>query len=82
MHGLELKTVVPAFGAPLHGDAIMQTGVYLRELDSSVKAAYKSGVGLTEAMHNVQLPAFRSYKLYAIAQPQNVQHLYLQLEKQ
>jgi glyoxylase-like metal-dependent hydrolase (beta-lactamase superfamily II) len=82
VHGLELKNVVPAFGAPLHGDAIMQTGVYLRELDASVKAAFRSGTGLTEAMHEVQLPAFRGYKLYAIAQPQNVQHLYLQLEKQ
>ncbi|KMZ12125.1 hypothetical protein BHUM_06388c [Candidatus Burkholderia humilis] len=82
LHGLELKTVVPAFGAPLHGDGIMQTGVYLRELDASVKAAYQNGVGLTEAIHSVQVPAFRGYKLYAIAQPQNVQRIYLQLEKQ
>jgi hypothetical protein len=33
-------------------------------------------------MRTVQLKDFRHYKLYAIAQPQNVQRLYLQLEKQ
>lgn len=82
LHGLEPRTVVPAFGPPLHGDDIMQTGVYLRELDASVKRAYKSGVGLTEAMHSVQVPAFSGYKLYGTAQPQNVQRIYLQLEKQ
>ncbi|KXV09235.1 hypothetical protein CR51_10535 [Caballeronia megalochromosomata] len=81
LRALDLKTIVPGFGAPLHGDDIMQTGVYLRELDASVKRAYKSGVGLTEAMHTVQVPAFKDYKLYAIAQPQNVQRIYLQLEK-
>ncbi|SAL68345.1 oxidoreductase [Caballeronia cordobensis] len=82
LRALDLKTVVPGFGAPLRGDGIMQTGVYLRELDASVQRAYKSGIGLTEAMHTVQVPAFKNYKLYAIAQPQNVQRVYLQLEKQ
>ncbi|BCQ25937.1 MBL fold metallo-hydrolase [Caballeronia sp. NK8] len=81
LRALDLKTVVPGFGAPVDGDDIMQTGVYLRELDQNVKRAYKSGVGLTEAMHTVQVPAFANYKLYAIAQPQNVQRIYLQLEK-
>jgi hypothetical protein len=60
----------------------MRTGDYLRELDAAVKRAYKNGVGLTEAMHTVQVPAFEHDKLYAIAQPQNVQRIYLQLEKQ
>lgn len=82
LRALDLTAVVPAFGAPLNGDDVMQTGVYLRELDASVKRAYKSGAGLTDAMHSVQVPAFSGYKLYAIAQPQNVQRLYLQLEKQ
>jgi glyoxylase-like metal-dependent hydrolase (beta-lactamase superfamily II) len=82
LRGLDLKTVVPAFGAPLHGDDITQTGVYLRELDASVKRAYKNGMGLTQAMHTVQVPAFSNYKLYETAQPQNVQRIYLQLEKQ
>jgi glyoxylase-like metal-dependent hydrolase (beta-lactamase superfamily II) len=82
LHALDLKMVVPGFGAPLRGDDIMRTGDYLRELDVSVKRAYKSGIGLTEAMHTVQVPAFKDYKLYAIAQPQNVQRIYLQLEKQ
>ncbi|SPB17849.1 oxidoreductase [Caballeronia novacaledonica] len=82
LRALDLKTVVPGFGAPLRGEAIMRTGDYLRELDASVKRAYKNGVGLTEARHTVQVPAFKNDKLYAIAQPQNVQRVYLQLEKQ
>ncbi|WP_244816579.1 MBL fold metallo-hydrolase [Caballeronia sp. Lep1P3] len=82
LRALDLTTVVPAFGPPLRGDDMLQTGVYLRELDASVKRAYKSGMGLTEAMHSVQVPAFSGYKLYATAQPQNVQRIYLQLEKQ
>jgi len=47
-----------------------------------VRRAYANGTGLTDAMRTVQVPDFRSYKLYAAAQPQNVQRLYLQLEKQ
>jgi glyoxylase-like metal-dependent hydrolase (beta-lactamase superfamily II) len=82
VRALDLNNVIPAFGPPLHGDGIMQTGAYLRALDASVKGAYKSGIGLTEAMHDVQLPEFSRYKLYSIAQPQNVQRIYLQLEKQ
>ncbi len=82
LRGLESKTIVPAFGPPLSNDDIMQTGLYLRELDSAVRRAYRSGMGLTEAMHTVDLPAFHGYKLYGIAQPQNVQRIYLQLEKQ
>ncbi len=45
-----------------------------------VRRAYANGTGLTDAMRTVQVPDFRSYKLYAAAQPQNVQRLYLQLE--
>jgi glyoxylase-like metal-dependent hydrolase (beta-lactamase superfamily II) len=82
LRALDLTRVVPGFGPPMKPDGIMQTGVYLRELDAAVKAAYKRGDGLTEAMHGVQLADFRHYKLYAIAQPQNVQRIYLQLEKQ
>ncbi len=55
----------------------------MRELDASVKRAFEDGQSLSDAMHNVQLPAFSHYKLYSIAQPQNVvQRIYLQLEKQ
>jgi hypothetical protein len=81
LHTLRLRAVVPGFGPPLDSDGIMQTDVYLRELDASVKRAYRRGLSLIDAMHTVQLPAFSGYKLYAIAQPQNVQRIYLQLEK-
>jgi glyoxylase-like metal-dependent hydrolase (beta-lactamase superfamily II) len=83
LRAMEPHVVVPGFG-PLvkKGDGIRQTATYLRELDAAVRRAYASGTGLTDAMHTVQLKDFRHYKLYAIAQPQNVQRLYLQLEKQ
>ncbi|SAL14024.1 beta-lactamase domain-containing protein [Caballeronia terrestris] len=82
LRAMDPRVVVPGFGPLLKGDGIMQTGAYLRELDAGVRRAYASGTGLTDAMRTVQVPAFSHYKLYAIAQPQNVQRLYLQLEKQ
>jgi glyoxylase-like metal-dependent hydrolase (beta-lactamase superfamily II) len=83
LRAMEPRVVVPGFG-PLvkDGDGFRQTATYLRELDTAVRRAYANGTGLTDAMHTVQLKDFRHYKLYAIAQPQNVQRLYLQLEKQ
>ncbi|MGF6779956.1 MBL fold metallo-hydrolase [Paraburkholderia sp. GAS334] len=78
---LDTRLVVPGFGPPVQRQDIMQTGAYLRELDAGVRRAYASGVGLTEAMRTVQAPSFTRYRLYAIAQPANVQRLYLQLEK-
>ncbi|KMY85005.1 Zn-dependent hydrolase, including glyoxylase [Candidatus Paraburkholderia calva] len=75
VRALDLNEIVPGFGPPLHGDGILRTGAYLRELDASVGRAYRSGTGLTEAMHDVQLPEFSHDKLYAITQPQNVQRI-------
>jgi glyoxylase-like metal-dependent hydrolase (beta-lactamase superfamily II) len=81
LRAMNPRIVVPGFGPLVKGDGIMPTGTYLRELDAAVRRAYASGAGLTDAMRTVQVPAFRHDKLYAIAQPQNVQRLYLQLEK-
>jgi glyoxylase-like metal-dependent hydrolase (beta-lactamase superfamily II) len=82
LRAMDPRVVVPGFGPLVKGDGIMQTGAYLRELDAAVRRTYASGTGLTDAMRTVQVPAFSHYKLYTIAQPQNVQRLYLQLEKQ
>jgi glyoxylase-like metal-dependent hydrolase (beta-lactamase superfamily II) len=79
---LDIRIVVPAFGPLAKREDIMQTGAYLRALDTSVRSAYAAGTGLTEAMKTVQTPNFRHWKMYAMAQPQNVERLYLQLEKQ
>ncbi|CAG4919127.1 hypothetical protein R70241_04714 [Paraburkholderia saeva] len=82
IESLDAHIVVPGFGPPVPPAGIAKTGEYLRELDAGVRRAYASGVGLSEAMHTVQTPDFRQYRLYATAQPANVQRLYLQLEKQ
>jgi glyoxylase-like metal-dependent hydrolase (beta-lactamase superfamily II) len=79
---LDAKAVVPAFGRLAKPADLDLLAEYLRELDAAVRRAFASGVGLTEAMHTVQVPAFRHDKLYATAQPQNVEHLYLKLEKE
>jgi hypothetical protein len=79
---LDIHAVVPGFGPLVKRDDMMRTGAYLRELDAAVRRAFAAGLGLTAAMHEAQAPDFRHWKLYAIAQPQNVQRLYLQMEKQ
>jgi glyoxylase-like metal-dependent hydrolase (beta-lactamase superfamily II) len=79
---LDIHAVVPGFGPLVKRDDMMRTGAYLRELDAAARRAFAAGLGLTAAMHEVQAPDFRHWKLYAIAQPQNVQRLYLQMEKQ
>ena len=79
---LDTKAIVPAFGRLAKPADLDLLAEYLRELDAAVRRAFASGVGITQAMHTVQVPAFRHDKLYALAQPQNVEHLYLQLEKE
>jgi glyoxylase-like metal-dependent hydrolase (beta-lactamase superfamily II) len=79
---LDIHAVVPGFGPLAKRDDMMRTGAYLRELDASVRRAFAAGLGLSAAMHEAQAADFRGWKLYAIAQPQNVQRLYLQMEKQ
>ncbi len=79
---LDIHAVVPGFGPLVERDDMMRTGAYLRELDAAVRRAFAAGLGLTAAMQEVEAPDFRHWKLYAIAQPQNVQRLYLQMEKQ
>jgi glyoxylase-like metal-dependent hydrolase (beta-lactamase superfamily II) len=79
---LDIHAVVPGFGPLVKRDDMMRTEAYLRELDAAARRAFAAGLGLTAAMHEVQAPDFRHWKLYAIAQPQNVQRLYLQMEKQ
>lgn len=79
---LDARVIVPGFGPLVQKQQAVQIGAYLRELDAGVRRAYAAGVGLTEAMKTVQVPAYRHYRLYTVAQPQNVQRLYVQMEKQ
>jgi len=79
---LDAPVMVPAFGRLAKRADLDRIAMYLRELEASVRRAFEAGVGLTEAMRRVQVPAFSRDKLYRSAQPQNVEHLYLQMEKQ
>jgi glyoxylase-like metal-dependent hydrolase (beta-lactamase superfamily II) len=78
---LDIHAVVPGFGPLAKRGDMMRTGAYLRELEASVRRAFTAGLGLTAAMHEAQAVDFRDWKLYAIVQPQNVQRVYLQMEK-
>lgn len=81
IHSLDVSRVVPGFGPVVRPDRIDSIGEYLRELDHGVRQAYASGVGLTNARGRVQAPTFRHWKIYSVAQPQNVQRVYLELEQ-
>jgi glyoxylase-like metal-dependent hydrolase (beta-lactamase superfamily II) len=73
--------VVPAFGPVVAPARIGEAGEYLRALDAAVRHAYASGDGLVSAKERTQTPRFRTWKLYSVAHPQNVQRVYLELEQ-
>ena len=79
---LDPHVIIPGFGPPAKHQDIEMTGAYLRTLSASVRREYEAGAGLVDTMRNVQMDAFRHYRLYATVQAQNVQHVYLQMEKQ
>jgi glyoxylase-like metal-dependent hydrolase (beta-lactamase superfamily II) len=75
-----VRQLVPGFGpvgtlpdaAPLAG--------YLRGLRDATRGALERGASLTEAMREVQVPAYRSWALYDTAHAQNVQRIYVGME--
>ena len=77
---LPIQWIVPGYGPVVTRAAVGQTRDYLVQLDTAVRALYRSGASLTDAIAHANLPAFAAWKLYAVNHPQNVQHLYLQLE--
>jgi glyoxylase-like metal-dependent hydrolase (beta-lactamase superfamily II) len=79
---LDAHVLVPGFGPLARHKDVEITGDYLRTLSASVRREYEAGTGLVEAIRNVKMDGFKHYKLYATAQPQNVQRVYLQMEKQ
>jgi glyoxylase-like metal-dependent hydrolase (beta-lactamase superfamily II) len=79
---LPIKAVVPAHGPVIGRKQMRQTADYLRALEAKVSALYRDGTGLTDTIAQAQLPAFASWSLYAVIHPQNVQHVYLQLENE
>jgi glyoxylase-like metal-dependent hydrolase (beta-lactamase superfamily II) len=77
---LPIQRIVPGYGPVVTHAAVSETRDYLVQLDATVRALYRSGASLTDAIARADLPTFASWKLYALNHPQNVQHLYLQLE--
>ena len=79
---LPAKTIVPGHGPVSTPEQARQTLSYLRALRAKVGMLYKSGAGLAEAIARAQLPEFESWSLYGVLHTQNVQQLYLQLERE
>lgn len=75
------RIVVPGHGPIGTRDAARATLVYLRALKSRVEALYRAHASLSDALGTADLPAFRTWSLYGTMHPENVQHLYLQLER-
>jgi glyoxylase-like metal-dependent hydrolase (beta-lactamase superfamily II) len=80
LQALDVSVAVPGFGPLAKRDDMGETGAYLRELDAAVRRAYASGMSLVDARRAVQTPGFRGWKLYSVAQPQNIQRIYLEVE--
>jgi glyoxylase-like metal-dependent hydrolase (beta-lactamase superfamily II) len=75
------RIIVPGHG-PAGGAAqtIKPTADYLRALDDKVRALYRSGVSLLDAVDAAALPAYSGWSMYPALHRQNVLHRYLQLE--
>lgn len=79
---LPAKAIIPGHGPVLTPAEAGQTLAYIRALKTKVRQIYKDGVGLSESAALARLPAFESWKLYEVVHRQNVQQLYLQLERE
>ena len=75
------RIIVPGHGPIATREQARGTLVYLRALKGRVEALYRQGVGLSEVVAAADLPEFRSWSLYDTMHAENVQHWYLQLEK-
>lgn len=73
--------IVPGHGPICAPAQARRTLDYLRALQSTVGTLYRRGVGLAEALKAADLPEFHGWSLYATLHSENVQELYLQLER-
>jgi glyoxylase-like metal-dependent hydrolase (beta-lactamase superfamily II) len=75
------RVIVPGHG-PAGGAAqtIAPTAAYLQALDEKVRALYRNGVSLLDAVDAAGLPAYSGWSMYAALHRQNALHRYLQLE--
>ncbi len=75
------RIIVPGHGPIATREQAARTMAYLRALKARVDALYRQGVGLSKVVAAADLPEFRSWSLYDTMHAENVQHWYLQLEK-
>ena len=74
------RAIVPGHGAVGGKREIQATAAYLRALDAKVRALYKDGASLMQAVDSADLPAYAGWSMYPTLHRQNVLHRYLQLE--
>ncbi len=73
--------IVPGHGPIATQAEARQTLAYLRALKQKVHALYAKGTGLSAAVAGGDLPAFASWSLYPTLHRENVQELYVRLER-
>lgn len=75
------RRLVPGFGPVGSKADAASTADYLRGLREATRVEFERGTSLTDAMREARVPAFQSWALYATAHAQNVQRIYVSMEK-
>ncbi|MEO8936450.1 MAG: MBL fold metallo-hydrolase [Burkholderiaceae bacterium] len=78
---LGATTIVPGHGPVVTPREALQTRDYLIALDRQVRALFAQGAGLAATLDAAQLPAFSAWSLYPTMHRENVQDLYLRIER-
>jgi len=77
---LNAATIIGGHGFQTDEKAANMTYNYLTDMRTQVRAAIVSGAGIDETMHKVQMPAYRSLKMYDTLHRGNVDAVYRMLE--
>lgn len=77
-----IRRLVPGNGPVSAPSRIRETRDYLHELLAEVEHHRNKGAGVLDAIQACTLPAFRRWALYRELHPQNVQHVYYELDKE
>ncbi len=81
LKAMPITRVVPAHGPVADPRSIDSTEQYLQSLLDATRLRFESGATLVDSMQQLELPAFRQWALYPTLHPQNVQRVYLKLER-
>lgn len=78
---LPVRRIVPGHGPVVGREGIAPLRDYLADLDAAVRRLYEARVGLAETLERAALPRYARWAGYPAVHRQNVQHLYLALER-